>query len=232
MNKSFILIFTLVFLATGCQSKNIETQKQKVSYSIGWDIGNNLKQQSIEVDADILTAGLSDALSAKKSRLTQDEMRTTMTEFQQNLQKQRMEKSEADSKKNKTEGDAFLKENKSKPGVKTTASGLQYKIIKDGKGKKATAKDTVTVNYEGKLTDGKVFDSSYQRGQPATFPVTGVIPGWTEALQLMKEGSTYELYIPSELAYGERGAGGTIGPNATLIFKVELLKVESPKPQK
>jgi FKBP-type peptidyl-prolyl cis-trans isomerase FklB len=145
------------------------------------------------------------------------------------FQKEVMAKQAEVAKKNKAEGEAFLAENKKKEGVKTTASGLQYKVIKPGKGKKPKSSDTVTVNYRGTLIDGTEFDSSYKRGQPATFQVSGVIPGWTEGLQLMEEGAKWQLFIPSNLAYGERGAGGVIGPNATLIFEVELLSIQEKK---
>jgi FKBP-type peptidyl-prolyl cis-trans isomerase FklB len=145
------------------------------------------------------------------------------------FQKEVMAKQAEVAKKNKAEGEAFLAENKKKEGVKTTPSGLQYKVIKPGKGKKPKSSDTVTVNYRGTLIDGTEFDSSYKRGQPATFQVSGVIPGWTEALQLMEEGAKWQLFIPSNLAYGERGAGGVIGPNATLIFEVELISIQEKK---
>jgi FKBP-type peptidyl-prolyl cis-trans isomerase FklB len=169
--------------------------------------------------------GIRDSLTGKKTLLTESEARETIMALQKDLQAKMQEKLKAQAEKNKKEGEAFLAENRGKKGVKTLPSGLQYKVITDGKGRSPLATDTVTVNYRGTLIDGTEFDNSYKRGQPATFPVNGVIKGWTEALQLMKEGSKWQLFIPSNLAYGERSAGGRIGPNATLIFEVDLIKV-------
>ncbi|MBA3065249.1 FKBP-type peptidyl-prolyl cis-trans isomerase [bacterium] len=207
----------------------MKTQKNKASYTVGWDIGTNIKSQGVDLDVELLTDGLEDALAGKKSLLTEEERRNTMQELSEELQKRQSEISRESAGKNKTEGEEFLKMNLSKEGVKTTASGLQYKVIKKGTGAAPTKNDTVTVNYSGTLIDGTEFDSSYKRGQPATFPVGGVIRGWTEALQLMKAGAKYELFIPSELGYGERGSGRTIGPNAVLIFTVELISVDKKK---
>ncbi len=176
-----------------------------------------------------MAEGLKDALRGGKTRLTEEEAKTVLTEVQNEVRKQQQEKMKEAADKNKTEGQAFLAANKDKEGVETLPSGLQYKIITEGTGPKPTASDTVVCNYRGTLIDGKEFDSSYKRGQPATFPVSGVIKGWTEALQLMPVGSKWQLFIPSDLAYGERGAGAEIGPNSTLIFEVELISIKDKK---
>jgi FKBP-type peptidyl-prolyl cis-trans isomerase FklB len=205
------------------KSPQLKDQKDKVSYSIGKQIGFNLARQKVDINADILAAGIKDAL-ANKPQLTPDQVKDVMAQFEKDVEQKQKELGE----KNKTEGAKFLEENKKKPDVKTTASGLQYKLIKDGTGAQPKATDMVTVNYRGTLIDGTEFDSSYKRGQPATFPVNGVIKGWTEALQLMKAGSKYQLFIPANLAYGERAMGPDIGPNSTLIFEVELQEVKPP----
>ena len=206
----------------------LKDQKDKVSYSIGVNIGTNFKQQGIDVNPEILIAGLKAALSGGKLALDQAEIQQTLTTYQRELVSKQAERSKELAGKNKEEGDTFLTTNKKKEGIKTTASGLQYKVINEGKGKKPTADDTVRVNYKGTLIDGTEFDSSYARNEPASFPVKGVIPGWTEALQLMKVGSKWQLFVPSNLAYGERGQGPDIGPNATLIFEVDLLAIIDP----
>lgn len=204
----------------------LKTERDKISYGIGMDIGENMKKQSIDIDPDKLAQGIKDVFSGGKLLMTEEEFRNTMENFRKDMMaKQKMQMQEV-SDKNKKEGEAFLTENKKKEGVKTLPSGLQYKVIKEGDGNLPKAEDTVTVHYKGTLLDGTEFDSSYSRGEPATFPVNGVIPGWTEALQLMKAGSKWQLFIPSSLAYGERGAGGKIGPNSTLVFDVELLSIK------
>lgn len=229
--KLFIAAVLIAGL-TGCQSTGekdvkLETQKDKVSYSIGISVGNNLKKDSVAFTPEAFLRGVMDAAADSAHRLMTDkEIEETMTTFRQELQEKKMENAKAAGMKNKSEGEAFLAENAKKPGVVSVPSGLQYRIITEGKGKKPTASSTVTTQYRGKLLDGTEFDSSYKRGQPATFPVSGVIKGWTEALQMMKEGSTWELYIPASLAYGEHGAGGVIPPNATLIFEIELVSVK------
>ncbi|MFH1352970.1 MAG: FKBP-type peptidyl-prolyl cis-trans isomerase, partial [bacterium] len=229
MRKSIIvsavllLAFVMLLPNSGCTKKTPETQKDKVSYTIGWDIGSNIGRQNADIDIEILTSGIKDAMSGSKPLLTEDEMRTAMTAFQKEMQEQQTKLRGKSMDKNKKAGEEFLEKNRQKKDVKITSSGLQYKIVKEGKGKRPGVNDRVTVNYRGTLIDGTEFDSSYKRGTPATFPVSGVIKGWTEALQLMKEGAKYELFIPSELAYGERGAGNLIGSNTTLIFTVELL---------
>jgi FKBP-type peptidyl-prolyl cis-trans isomerase len=210
----------------------LTTAKDKLSYSIGADVGKKLKSQSIEVDPAIVERGLRDTLAGNKTALTDDEMRTALMDLQKQLREKQMAAVKELGEKNKKEGDSFLAANKAKEGVVALPSGLQYKILKAGEGPKPTASDTVVCNYRGTLIDGTEFDSSYKRGEPATFPVGGVIKGWTEALQLMPAGSKWQLFIPSELAYGERGAGGNIAPNSTLIFEVELLSIQGSDAQK
>ncbi|MGB9068031.1 MAG: FKBP-type peptidyl-prolyl cis-trans isomerase [Candidatus Acidiferrales bacterium] len=197
----------------------LQTDLQKASYALGINIGTSIKQQPIQLDLPSLFKGIKDAEAGTKPVLTEDEMNAS-------LKVVRDEAAAKVSEANMKEGGAFLAANKAKDGVVTTASGLQYKIITAGTGAKPTNADTVVCNYKGTFINGTEFDSSYKRGKPAEFPVGGVIPGWTEALQLMSVGSKWELYVPSELAYGSRGAGGAIGPNQTLIFEVELLSIK------
>ena len=210
------------------------TQKDKVSYALGMNIAQglsaNLKRQSVEINNDLLIQALKDVLSGATTKITEDEARTTLMQFQKEMQAKAEEKMKEATENNKKEGEAFLAANKTKPGVVTLPSGLQYKILTEGKGPKPTASDTVVCNYRGTLINGTEFDSSYKRGEPATFPVGGVIKGWTEALQLMPVGSKWQLFIPSDMAYGARGAGGEIGPNATLIFEVELISIQGKNP--
>ena len=213
-------------VAFAADAPELAGDKEKLSYSIGMDIGGNLKRQSIEVDPDLLAKGLKDRYGGGKTILTEEEARQAIMNFQKALMAKQAETMKQQAEKNKAEGEKFLAENAKKEGVKTLPSGMQYKEITSGTGKSPTAADTVTTNYKGTLIDGTEFDSSYKRGQPATFPVSGVIPGWTEALQLMKEGAKWQLFIPPALAYGERGAGREIGPNATLVFEVELISVK------
>ncbi len=207
----------------------LATRKEKFSYALGMDIGKqvagNLKKQSMEVDWNLVSQGLKDATSGGKTRLTEDEAKAVLNEVQNEVHKEQQEKAQKAAATNKTEGEAFLAANKTKEGVVTLPSGLQYKVLTAGTGPKPTASDQVVCNYRGTLINGKEFDSSYKRGQPATFGVGQVIKGWTEALQLMPVGSKWQLFIPSSLAYGEGGAGAEIGPNATLIFEVELLSI-------
>ncbi len=223
--RMFVTVIGVLLLASQIVAQDLKTQKEKLSYIIGLDIGRNLKSQSVDVDQSALSKGIKDALSGGKPSLTDEEIRETMTAFQ----KEMIAKRQALAEKNKKEGEAFLAENKKKKGVTTLPSGLQYKVITPGKGKKPKPTDTVTVQYRGTLIDGTEFDSSYRRGQPATFPVNGVIPGWTEALTLMQEGAKWQIFVPSNLAYGEKGSGAQIGPNATLIFEVELISVQEKK---
>jgi len=222
-----LMSFSLVSCQTGVTSKeDLKTQKDKVSYSIGLDIGKNMKTNSIEVDSEILLQGLKDGLEGKDGLLTEEEIAQVMQEFQQELMAKQAAKQKEDGEKNMKEGAEFLEANKKKEGVKVLPSGLQYKVIKSGDGPSPKETDKVKTHYKGTLINGTEFDNSYSRGEPAVFPVNGVIKGWTEVLQLMKVGDKWEVYIPADLAYGERGAGGTIPPNATLIFEVELLGIE------
>jgi FKBP-type peptidyl-prolyl cis-trans isomerase FklB len=205
----------------------LKTQKDKASYAIGLNIGKSMHKDSVDIDPSILLRGLKDGFAGSKPLLTDEEARAAMVTLQSEMRKKQEEKMLVQGEANKKEGEAFLTENKTKDGVVTLPSGLQYKILKEGTGAKPAATDTVVCNYKGTLLDNTEFDSSYKRGQPATFRVSGVIKGWTEALQLMPVGSKWQLFIPSELAYGARGGpGGGIGPNATLIFEVELMSVQ------
>jgi FKBP-type peptidyl-prolyl cis-trans isomerase FklB len=225
--KHFIVIVSASLLALPLfgqeKSPQLKDQKDKVSYSIGMNIGFNLSKQKVDINPEILAAGIKDAL-AGKPQLTQDQVKEVMTQFEKDMEQKQKQAGE----KNKADGTKFLEDNKKKPGVKTTASGLEYKVEKEGTGAQPKPTDMVTVNYRGTLIDGTEFDSSYKRGQPATFPVNGVIKGWTEALQLMKVGSKYQVVVPSNLAYGERAVSPEIGPNATLVFEVELLDAKPP----
>jgi FKBP-type peptidyl-prolyl cis-trans isomerase len=205
----------------------LKTSKEKFSYALGMKMGANLHKQSVPVDPNILARGLKDGLSGGKTLLTEEQAQAAIVEVQNDLRKKQQEKMQAEGATNKKEGDAFLAANKGKEGVVTLPSGLQYKILKEGTGAKPTAGDSVVCNYRGTLINGSEFDSSYKRGQPATFPVTGVIKGWTEALQLMPVGSKWQLFIPPDLAYGERGPSPEIGSDSTLIFEVELLSIEN-----
>ena len=198
--------------------------------NIGAGLGANLKKQSVDVDSNLISQGLKDAISGGKTRLTQEEAQAVLTEVQNEVRKQQQEKAQQAGAANKTEGDAFLAANKSKEGVVTLPSGLQYKVLTAGTGPKPTASDSVKCNYRGALINGTEFDSSYKRGQPATFAVGQVIKAWTEALQLMPVGSKWQLFLPADLAYGDRGAGADIGPDATLIFEVELMSIQPAKP--
>src|SRR5580658_532718 len=216
---------------TGTATKSAEpapltTQKQKFSYALGMNIGNSLKKQSVEADPALISQGFKDATAGAKTRLTEEEAQAVLNEVQTQVRKQMQEKMQQAAAKNKTEGEAFLAANKSKEGVVTLPSGLQYKILTAGTGSKPAATDSVVCNYRGTLVDGTEFDSSYKRGQPATFGVGQVIKGWTEALQLMPVGSKWQLVIPANLAYGERGEPrGGIEPNSTLVFEVELMSI-------
>jgi FKBP-type peptidyl-prolyl cis-trans isomerase FklB len=225
----FILLSTgALFLAVSVLAEEKPPQlkdlKDKASYAIGLNVGFNFKKQNVEVNQDAFTAGFKDALAGTKPLMSEQEVRETMMAFEKDMQQKQTEVAQ----KNGAEAEKFLAANKTKEGVKTTQSGLQYKVVKEGSGAQPKASDTVTVNYRGTLMDGTEFDSSYKRGQPASFPVSGVIKGWTEALQLMKVGSKLQLFIPATLAYGEQGRPG-IPPNSLLIFEVELMDVKSPQ---
>ncbi|MFC6633745.1 FKBP-type peptidyl-prolyl cis-trans isomerase [Microbulbifer taiwanensis] len=209
----------------------LDTQEKKVSYIIAEDMAKRLESQDVKLDPKVVLMALDDVASGRDSRLSDEDKQQVIAVFQEKMQAKQQEmlakqeeEFKASAEKNLQEGKAFLEENAKKEGVMTTDSGLQYKVITEGNGDSPSAESTVEVDYKGTLIDGTEFDSSYARGEPVQFPVNGVIKGWTEALQLMKEGAKWELYIPSDLAYGPGGAGGMIGPNATLVFEVELHK--------
>ncbi|HOJ05538.1 MAG TPA: FKBP-type peptidyl-prolyl cis-trans isomerase [Bacteroidota bacterium] len=228
----FIAILTVSMLLMSCENnaqnvKELKTHKDSVSYAIGYSIGQNFKMQSVDVDPVILAAAINHVTKDDKSALMTEEVaQQVMMAYQTELMAKQEEERKAKGAKNKTEGEKFLAANKSKEGVITTASGLQYQVIKMGDGPKPTTADRVKCHYTGTLIDGKKFDSSVDRGEPAVFPVTGVIKAWTEVLQLMPVGSKFKVFIPSELGYGEQGAGQDIGPNSVLIFEIELLGIE------
>lgn len=212
--------------ASSAAELKLDTPKNRISYTIGVNIGQDFKSQNMDVDPDLLLMGLKDTLSGKELQLTEEEMVQEIQNFQQEMQAKMAAEMEEKAAENKASGEAFLAENAKQEGVVVTESGLQYKIIEPGQGDSPGPADVATVHYRGTLIDGTQFDSSYDRGQPASFPVGGVIAGWSEALQLMKPGAKWQLSIPAELAYGERGAGQDIGPNSTLLFDVELISVE------
>ena len=231
-------VLAVLLVAAGCtageksgESKKVEltSVKDKVSYGIGMSMGRDFANQKIEVDPVILAQGIKDILAGGPTLMTDEEAQTTLMNFQQEMMAKQEAEVQAMGEKNQAAGAAFLAENGTKEGVVTLPSGLQYKVLNEGTGKSPAKEDTVTVNYRGTLIDGTEFDSSYKRGEPATFPVGGVIPGWTEALQLMKEGAKWQLFIPADLAYGERGAGPVIEPNSTLLFEVELISIQNDK---
>ena len=232
MKFKWVAVLGVLFLALPLSAEEnivLKDQKDKVSYSIGIDIGNNLKNLKVDMNLDLLVRGIRDVLSETKLLMTEQEIRSTMMAFQKELMAKREQQMKVLGEKNKKEGESFLAENKKRAGVTTLPSGLQYKVFKAGTGKTPTDTNTVTAHYRGTLIDGTEFDSSYRRGQPAIFPVKEVIPGWIEALKLMQEGAKWQLFIPPNLAYGERGAGSVLGPNATLIFEVELISIQEKK---
>jgi FKBP-type peptidyl-prolyl cis-trans isomerase FklB len=206
----------------------LKTQKDKASYAVGMSIGTGLKRQALPVDPAVVARGLRDAMTGAKPLMTEDQLKEVLTQLQTDMRAKQQAKSEAAASGNKKLGDAFMSENKAKDGVVTLPSGLQYKVLTAGTGPKPTASDTVSCNYKGTLIDGTEFDSSYKRGEAASFPVGGVIKGWTEALQLMPVGSKWQLVIPSDLAYGDAGRPG-IPPGSTLVFEVELLSIGEQK---
>ena len=226
-----LLISVACLVLISCQGNTqdkveLKTTKDSVSYGIGTDIGKNLKAQEIEVNSQALAKGISDAMAGGKMMLTDVQIQECMTNFQRDLVAKQHAKAQELGEKYKKEGDAFLASNKSKEGIKTTASGLQYKVEKMGDGPKPKADQTVTVNYRGTLIDGTEFDNSYKRGEPATFQLTAVVKGWIEGLQLMPTGSKFTFYIPPELGWGASGAGSGVPPNATVIFEIELISVK------
>jgi len=231
MRRTVGILAVVVVLATAVGAVAEETgaltsERDKISYALGLEMGNNLKRQGIDIDPTLLGQGIKDALAGGTPRLSEAEAREAVMKFQKDQMAKQQEAQKAASAKAKAEGDAFLAANAKKDGVVTLPSGLQYKVITQGTGATPKASDTVSVHYRGRLVDGTEFDSSYKRNEPTSFPVGGVIPGWTEALQLMKVGSKWELYVPAKLAYGDRGAGGVIPPGATLVFEVELLSIK------
>ena len=232
MKYSCIFIATIALASTGFSQGKIELkdEKDKVSYSIGLDIGSTFKKQSMDINMEVLQAGMRDGMTGAKPLLTDEQVKEVMTAYSKTMMEKQTAKNKEAEAKNAEIGKKFLEENKSKEGVKTTASGLQYKVLKEGSGDSPKETDTVVTNYRGTLINGTEFDSSYKRNEPATFPVNRVIKGWTEALQMMKPGSKYQLFVPANLAYGERGAGQDIGPNETLIFEVELISVKPGEP--
>jgi FKBP-type peptidyl-prolyl cis-trans isomerase FklB len=231
--RSSWLALPAVICLSGCSNQpaperlKLETESQKASYSIGMNIAGDLKRQELDLDGRALAQGIEDALSGGATLLTEEEAKAALNSFQERTRQEQQDKQRELGAKNKAEGDEFLARNKTVQGVVTLDSGLQYKILSEGTGKTPSADSTVVTHYRGTLIDGTEFDSSYGRGQPATFRVDGVIRGWTEALQLMKEGAKWQLFIPASLAYGERSPRGSkIGPNSTLIFEIELLEVK------
>jgi FKBP-type peptidyl-prolyl cis-trans isomerase FklB len=221
-------ILSIGFLFALCpRAKTLELkdQKAKESYSLGFQFGQSLKAQGVDVNLEVYNSGIQDGLAGKDPQMTKEEIRVTITNLQQRLMAAQQKVMKEQATKNLSESKNFLAANGKKEGIKIQPSGLQYKVLTEGSGKIPKAEDTVTVHYKGTLIDGREFDSSYKRGNPATFQVKGVIKGWTEALQLMREGSKWQLFIPPELGYGERGSG-SIPPNSTLIFEVELLTVK------
>lgn len=247
--RAFIVaaIATVALATVGCEKNDsgeaainteLETLEQQVSYVFGYNIGQQFKTQQIELDPQVVAQAISDVNTDAEPKLSEEQMQTAMQSFQQQyeekmatLQQEREAEREASAAANEQKGRDFLAENAQKEGVEVLPSGLQLKQIEEGEGEQPAAADTVTVHYRGTLIDGTVFDSSYERGEPVSFPLQNVIPGWTEGLQHMKVGSKYELYIPPELAYGPGGSGPVIGPNETLIFEVELLEVDKVEEQ-
>ncbi len=221
MTKRHLWLLPLLLISS-VHAADLDNNKKKISYIMGFQTANQIKSQGMDIDIDAFALAIKDSLAGKPPRLSQAEITDTVQQYQQEQARAEQEKASQAIE----QGRKFLQANKSKEGVVELPSGLQYKVIRAGSGKSPGANDTVEVNYRGTLIDGTEFDSSYKRGQSISFTVTGVIKGWTEALQLMKEGAKWQLFIPSDLAYGQRGSGGKIGPNATLIFDVELIKVK------
>ncbi len=228
--RTLALSLVAVFATQACADNNrdisLDTQQEKVSYSIGVDIGRSLTASEIDIDMDSFSQGISDGVAGDDTLLTDEEMEQTLISFQEELMAEQQAEQQAIADANAAQEDTFLSANAAREGVVVLDSGLQYSIIEEGTGISPDSNDIVSVHYQGTLPDGTVFDSSYERGEPASFPVNAVISGWTEALQLMQVGDKWELYIPSDLAYGETGTAGVIGPNQVLIFEVELLDVD------
>ncbi|WP_316348989.1 FKBP-type peptidyl-prolyl cis-trans isomerase [Desulfuromonas acetoxidans] len=229
MRLWIVMLVGVALVLGGCKTEqteskevSVETLQQRVSYSVGLDVARNFKENEFELDTDLILQGIKDAQNGAQPRMSEEQIASTMEEFQQHMMEQYQQRMARQSTENATKEADFLAENGKKEGVVTLDSGLQYKVVEAGSGASPTAENTVRVDYRGTLLDGTEFDSSYKRGEPAEFQVNRVIPGWTEALQLMKEGATWELYIPAKLAYGERGMGQVIAPNSMLIFEVKF----------
>lgn len=232
MSKVFLRFFTVLVFFLGsvpvmAQIERLETEEERLSYTIGMDIGQSLSGQDMPLDIEILIQGLRASYLGEETLLTSEEALDERQRYIQARQQQLNAQRAEDARINQEEGEAFLAANAEREGVVVTESGLQYRVLEPGSGAQPGPDDRVTVHYRGKLINGVEFDSSYARGEPASFPLGNVIPGWTEALQLMREGATYELYIPADLAYGEQGRPGPIGPNSTLIFEVELIEIDA-----
>jgi FKBP-type peptidyl-prolyl cis-trans isomerase len=234
VNLAAVSLCLVALCLSGCSAETkdetatpvtLDTFEQKVSYALGQEYAANLERMGAKVEPDFVAWGLTDALKGEEAALPEDEARRVLTEFRQQLMARTNRDRSEQGARNREVGQKFLADNRNQPGVQTTASGLQYKILEEGTGSSPAASDRVKVHYRGTLINGTEFDSSYQRNTPATFGVSNLIKGWTEALQMMKVGSKWELYIPPDLAYGERGSGPQIGPYATLIFQVELLEI-------
>ena len=220
------VLTVLAAWAPAAAPQALKSEKERISYALGTEAGRNAKRLGLELDVDALTQGLQHALTGAKPLLSEEELEAARRAYQAEMSKKMAQAKKQAAQDNAKEGESFLAENRKKPGVVTLPSGLQYKILQAGTGRKPTDKDTVACQYRGTLIDGTEFDSSYRRNAPATFKVAGVIPGWREALKLMPVGSKWQLFVPAKLAYGARGAGRLIGPNATLIFEVELLAIK------
>ncbi len=225
MKKLVIALSMMMFVATIGYATTWETEAQKVGYAIGMNIGMSMKMQELDIDPDQVSAALVAAFKGEPTLMDEDQMAQTLMAFQQQMQARDVEKMAAEATKNAAQSQQYLEQNSKKKGVVTTETGLQYRVLSKGKGTSPVADSTVDVHYRGTLVDGTEFDSSYSRGEPATFPVGNVIPGWTEALQLMKVGDKWEIAIPAELAYADQGAPPVIPPGAALVFEVELLKI-------
>jgi FKBP-type peptidyl-prolyl cis-trans isomerase FklB len=232
-NRGWLIVLIILMISVAVYGESNEettesplvTEEDKLSYAIGLNLAGAIKMQGIDVDVDLVMKGFADGISDKEPLLTNDEIRQVFNAMQEKMRAKQVEQLQKLSEKNRVDGEAFLADNKDKEGVVTLPSGLQYKELQTGDGPSPKDSDIVTVHYRGTLIDGTEFDSSYKRGEPATFPLNGVIRGWTEAVQLMKVGAKWQLFIPSDLAYGANGAGQVIGPNAVLIFEVELLGI-------
>ena len=221
--KTLVLLPLLLVAPTIVSAADVKTDKQKLSYILGVQVGQGLKAEGIELEMDAFSAGIKDMMEGNKPKIDQATAQKLVQDYQQ---KKQAKMAETAAKKQK-QADAFLAKNAKEKGVVVTATGLQYKVLEQGKGKSPTSEDKVVAHYTGKLLDGTVFDSSVERGEPATFPVSGVIKGWQEALPMMKEGAKWQLVIPANLAYGDRGIGNIIGPNETLMFDIELVSIET-----